>query len=248
MDRTLYEQHAALERDHWWFVGRRAVVAAVLDAHVPRPIGRIFDAGCGTGGMLPMLAERGEVVGIEVEPTAVEHCHRTHPTADVRRGDVPGDVPRDGSFDLACAFDVIEHLADDVAALGALRDAVRPGGHVVVTVPALPWLWSDHDVVNGHHRRYTDRMLTAAVAAAGLDLVHRSYFNTALLPAVAAARLSQRLRPRRATPTSDFSSMPGPAANRVLAAIFGAERHVAARRRLPIGVSLIAVARRPAAS
>jgi hypothetical protein len=113
----------------------------------------------------------------------------------------------------------------------------------VLTVPALPRLWSDHDTVNGHHRRYTAGTLEAVLRAAELDLVHRSYFNTVLLPAVAAARLGQRLRPRPVEPSSDFS-MPSTAINRALTAAMTAERSVVSRWGLPIGVSLVAVARR----
>jgi SAM-dependent methyltransferase len=244
MDARLYEEHALLERDHWWFVGRRDILRTVLARHLPpRESRRILDVGCGTGGMLPMLADFGTVEGLEGEPAAVQHCHTAYSSFPVRLGSIPADVPADGAFDVASAFDVIEHLDDDVSALSAMRSAVRPGGTIVVTVPALQWLWSDHDRVNGHRRRYSRSTLVAALRSAKLQVVHLSYFNTLLLPIVAASRLIERLRRAQAEPQSDFS-MPRHSVNRALTRTFRLERSVAARAGWPIGVSLVAIAGR----
>jgi SAM-dependent methyltransferase len=246
MERSLYEEHALLERDHWWFVGRRAILETILTRHLqPTAERRILDVGCGTGGMLPMLSGFGQVWGIEGEPLAVEHCQAAFGQFDVRLGEIPTDVPSDGSFDVVTAFDVIEHIDDDQGALESLRSAVRPGGTAVVTVPALSWLWSDHDVVNGHKRRYTRDRLVDVIDRAGFELAHVSYFNTVLLPTVAAARLAQRVRRRPVVPHSDFS-MPSPRLNGLLTRTMSSERSVVSRRGLPIGVSLVAVAHRPA--
>lgn len=246
MDEVLYDQHACLERHHWWFTARRAIVEAVLARHLVAEGERhILDVGCGTGGMLPLLARFGRVRGLEAEESAVARCRADAVGYDVDLGIIPDDVPSDGTYDLVTAFDVIEHLVDDLGALGALTAAVRPGGSVVVTVPSLMWLWSDHDVVNGHRRRYTRAGLIDLFARSGLTLRHVSSFNTVLLPAVAASRLAQRLRPSRpgASPRSDFS-MPPSLINRILARAMSVERSVVAGRGLPIGVSLVAVASR----
>jgi SAM-dependent methyltransferase len=245
MEAELYEEHALLERDQWWFVARRRIIERVLTAHLPGPAPRrILDVGCGTGGMLPMLARFGVVSGLEGEPLAVAHCRSTFGQFDVQRGEIPHDVPADGSYDVVTAFDVIEHIDDDTGAVRALRSALRPGGTVVVTVPALRWLWSDHDVVNGHRRRYTRAGLVDVIERAGLTTVHTSYFNTVLLPAVAAARLVQRLRKSAVELHSDFA-MPSAPVNRLLTRLMATERGVVASRGLPIGVSLIVVATRP---
>jgi SAM-dependent methyltransferase len=244
MDRTLFEEHAQLEADHWWFVGRRAIIRAVLARRLPPRQGNtILDVGCGSGGMLPMLAELGSVSGLEGDEQAVAHARETFSGWRVELGRIPDDVPRAGELDVVTAFDVIEHLEDDVGALTALRAAVRPGGCVVVTVPALQWLWSEHDLASHHKRRYTRRRLIDALRAADLRVTHVSYFNTLLFPAVAGARLVQRARPGPIEAHSDFS-MPSPWLNRLLARVLSSERSAVARRGLPIGVSLIAVARR----
>jgi 2-polyprenyl-3-methyl-5-hydroxy-6-metoxy-1,4-benzoquinol methylase len=244
MDRALYEEHAQLEADHWWFVGRRAIIGAVLARQLPSRQGNtILDVGCGSGGMLPLLAELGSVTGLEGDEQAVEHARETFSAWRVQLGRIPEDVPAAGALDVVTAFDVIEHLDDDVGALAALRAAVRPGGSVVVTVPALPWLWSDHDRASHHRRRYTRRRLVEALRAADLRVAHVSYFNTLLFPAVAGARLAQRARRGPVESHSDFT-MPSPWLNGLLAQVLRSERGAVARWGLPIGVSLIAVARR----
>lgn len=244
MDRALYEQHAALEGDHWWFVSRREIIRRLLTAHLPpSEHRRLLDVGCGTGGMLPMLGQFGEVSGLDGDPLAVAQCHARYSSFPVTRADIPQDVPADASFDVVSAFDVIEHIADDVQALRALRGAARPGGHVVVTVPALSWLWSSHDVANGHQRRYGRSQLTGAVRVAGLELLHLSSFNLALLPPIAAIRLFRRHPKPRGGARSDFT-MPSPRLNHALTRLMSAEAPLVARRGLPTGVSLVALARR----
>ncbi|MFZ6004088.1 MAG: class I SAM-dependent methyltransferase [Actinomycetota bacterium] len=242
MELSLYHDHARLEQSHWWFVARRAIIGEVLTRHLPdAPDRRILDAGCGTGGMLPMLSRLGHVEGLEAEPSAVAHCREAFADFEVRQGGIPVDVPSGGVFDVVTAFDVIEHIADDIGALEAFGAALRPNGVVVVTVPALPWLWSDHDRVNGHERRYTRQTLSCAFTRSGFNVRHMSYFNTFLLPSVAAARCVQRLRKTRAQPRSDFT-MPSPAINQALTRTMAAEAQLVAGRGLPVGVSLIAVA------
>lgn len=236
MDPGLAARYAALQREHWWFRGRQQVVDGVLDRAV-RPGARLLAAGCGPRENLGWLARRGPVVGVEVEPLFGA------------RGRAPFVVGRlealpfaDGAFDAAVALDVLEHLDDDVGGARELARVVRPGGAVVVTVPALRWLWGRHDEVNHHRRRYDAPTLLAALAGAGLRARSWSYFNSLLLPPIAAVRLLRRLRPGDA-PESDFAEGPGSGpVNGLLAAVFGLERHLVRRLRLPLGVSLLAVA------
>ena len=247
MDRALYEAHAALESEHWWFVGRRRIIEAVLDQWVPSRDGaRALDVGCGTGGMLTLLADRAETVGLEPDAFAFD-CAARHAEAAVVRGAVPDDVPRDASFDLVTAFDVLEHLVDDAAAVDAMVAAARPGGHIVVTVPAMQWLWSDHDVVNHHHRRYNRAELVDVLEASGLRVEHASYFNTVLFPLAVMARLAGRFVRRDRPARSDLElELPSRTVNRILTTVFGAERGWIATRRSPFGLSLVAVASKPA--
>ena len=244
MDEAVYAGMAAVQDSHWWYRGRRAVLEAVI-ARLDLPAGaRILEAGCGPGGNLAMLARFGEVSAFEPHApsralSAARGC------AEVRAGALPHDIPFPGRFDLVCAFDVIEHVADDVATLVALGNRLAEGGRLLVTVPAGPWMWSAHDERHHHYRRYTRRSLAAALRAAGFDKLRLSGLNSHLFPLIAAVRGFQKLTgiDARAEET-----MPGPAANRLLERIFRAEAPIVARIGYPFGVSLLAVAARGGAT
>lgn len=242
MDDALYDEFAGMEQDHWWFQGRRRVVTAVLRRRLGRePRRDILDIGCGTGEMVDMLLEFGPVTAMDASPRAVAACQeRLGSTVALRVGTLPDDLS--GNPDLVTAFDVIEHLDDDVKTLTRVHEMLPPGGFFVCTVPAFMFLWSEHDDVNHHRRRYTKATLHRSLRTAGFQVEWISYFNSLLFPAVAAVRLLHRLgkdRPAR----SDLATPP-PWANRLLTFLFGAERWALRYASLPVGVSLVAVARK----
>jgi SAM-dependent methyltransferase len=230
--RELYE----LEDRHWWFRSRRTIVWALLRRAGPRPFPRILDAGCGTGRNLVEFGHLGESEGVDISPKAVEFCRRRGLEA-VRQAPLEELPFEDGRFDLILATDVIEHLADDRRSLAELRRVAAPGAQLVVTVPAYSWLWSQHDVSHHHRRRYTARRLDRLMTASGWEPQVRTYFFTALFPAVAAVRMLSRLR-RGGEGRSDLSL--GPAAmNRLLELPSRAEAKLIERGvRLPAGVSI----------
>ena len=246
MDSQLYRDFARLEDSHWWFRGRRAVIREVLRRTLPAGPLRILDVGCGTGGMLKMLGEFGSVEGLDASEEGLGYCReRVGPALVLHKGVLPSGLPDGRRYDLVTAFDVLEHLEDPVTALSAIRAAVELKGAFVCTVPAYQLLWSDHDIVNHHQRRYTHGLLRQHIEAAGFAFGFHSYFNSVLLPPIALVRLAQRLLPRLAGPgdaRSDFSEA-SPLLNRFLEGLFSAERFVVPRMRLPFGVSLVAVAR-----
>jgi SAM-dependent methyltransferase len=160
-------------------------------------------------------------------------------------GRLEGVPLRSGAADVVLALDVLEHVADDVAGLREAARIVKPGGLLLVTVPALPSLWGGQDVVSHHLRRYTPRAFRQMFEHARIPNPRITYFNTLLFPSVAAVRWARRAAGLASRPRSDFDdSRPG-MVNDVLAAIFGAERHLIARLRLPIGVSLLAIVHLP---
>src|SRR5262252_7893084 len=149
MDPSLYREFAERhEARHWWFVGRRRIVASVLAGLLePGRDLRILDVGCGTGGMLPLLGSFGQVTGIDPAEAAIRYS-RQHaaPGVELYQVDFPAEIPPGRDYDLLTLFDVLEHLDDDAAALRAARSLLKPGGWLLVTVPALRSLWSPHDV------------------------------------------------------------------------------------------------------
>jgi len=239
MDRIVYDRMAAHDSTHWWYRARRDILADYLarEGNLPSDA-RILEIGCGTGHNLPMLAAFGTVEAIEIDPAAREIASQRlgKPVSGSPLPALPG-VER-GAYDLIAVLDVVEHIDDDVAALKAMASCLKPGGKILITVPAHQWLWSAHDVVNHHHRRYSKASLIAAIQAAGLAPRKLGYFNSLLFPLAAAARLVGRL-----TGKDDSDDSPPPKAlNTLFEAIFRFERHLVGRVPLSPGVSIITLA------
>lgn len=240
MDRSVYRRLDRLEGEHWWFCARRSILTSVIGRYAPRRRElRILEAGCGTGGNLATLSRFGQLEAFELDNDARAIAARKLPI-DIKQGRLPDGIPyAPGSFDIVAALDVIEHVQDDAASLAQLAAQLTDGGRLIMTVPAMPWLWSRHDEVHHHHRRYTRRHLEEVLKLAGLRPVAITYFNTLLFPAIAAARLG-----KKALGIEDRAddAMPSRAVNAALKNIFAFERHLVGRVPLPAGVSLLAVA------
>ncbi|GMU62353.1 MAG: hypothetical protein AMXMBFR34_41160 [Myxococcaceae bacterium] len=243
MNPSLYEAFERLEDTHWWFEGRRRLLRDILRRQLlPRSGRRILDVGSGTGGMFPLLSEFGQVEGAEASADARARALRRFPKVKVSDCRLPEGLP-EGRWDVLTAFDVIEHLDEPIEALRAMGSRLVFDGQVVVTVPAFRFLWSQHDEVNQHRRRYGRLELVSHLTAAGLRVTWASYFNALLFPAVAGARLWQRIKPPKDSDESDMAPVKEPL-NRLLTELFASERLALSFAKLPFGVSLVAVAQR----
>ncbi len=242
MEHGFAERYADLARWHWWFRGRQQILADVLARRLghraPLAIATL-GAGPpeGLAWLMTLAGAGGRVVALDTE-----HVHARRPDAGPHYviGDLGALPLAPAVFDAVLALDVLEHLDDDAAALRQAARALRPGGLLVVTVPALPSLWGAQDVVSHHRRRYTRRTLGALFAAAGLPSPAITYFNTLLFPPLAAVRWLARARGIGAEPTGDFEKNRPGLANEVLTRIFALERHLLRHLSLPVGVSLLA--------
>jgi SAM-dependent methyltransferase len=244
MDAALIKATLAVDEHHWWYRGRRRIIRAELD-RLPLPAdARVLDAGCGSGRTLQELVDYGEVSGIELDAESAELA-RSRDHGEVRTGRLEELPWSEATFDLITCLDVIEHVPDDGAALSELRRVCRPGGWLLVTVPAYQALWSAHDEANHHFRRYSRQGLRRAANAAGWHVQRLSSFNSLLLAPAAAVRLTQRRLGTHNGYTSDLAL--GPAwLNDVLERPLALEASWLARgRTLPLGLSLLAVLRRP---
>jgi SAM-dependent methyltransferase len=180
--------------DFWWYTARAALLRAAFDAHLApydRPETRALDVGSADGPSTMWLGRRAQVTSVDPDPRGlaggVGVCAR-----------LPALPFGDGTFNVVTAFDVIEHCEDEDAALKEVGRVLRPGGLFLMSVPAYTWAWTDFDVMNGHHRRYTRRRARAAVERAGLRPVRATYAFAAVFPAFAVQRLGSRLlEPRR---------------------------------------------------
>ncbi|MEE8248503.1 MAG: methyltransferase domain-containing protein, partial [Alphaproteobacteria bacterium] len=184
---------AEVEARHWWGVGRRRIVDHLIAALGLPADATILDAGCGTGGNLAMLARHGRVLAFELDPEA-RAIAAARSGLTIEPGQLPHALPAAAQrLDLVTLLDVLEHLDDDRAALQGLFERLAPGGRVVVTVPALPALWSRHDEAHHHRRRYRKGELVARARAAGFEIDLVSYYNFWLFPALAGVRLVDTL-------------------------------------------------------
>ena len=239
MERVVYQQMAELDDRHWWYRARRRIIADLIRREVRPPAdARILELGCGTGHNLAMLGGFGNVDGLELDDEA-----RAMSEQRLGRAIMSSPLPEladvaDRHYDLVGAFDVIEHIDDDRAALASIATKLKPGGRFVMTVPAHQWMWSAHDIVNHHKRRYSKRSLRRLIEESPLQIEKLGFFNSLLFPLAVAERASSKLRGKD---NGDVKLPPAPL-NVVLEKIFEAERYLVGRLPLPPGLSLFAVA------
>lgn len=248
MEEKFYEEYAQIEATHWWFEGRRAIFDTILKS-LELPAGPLFvDLGCGTGANLNFLAGYGRVMGLDWGAAAARYA-RSRTSVPVLRGDVTALPFRSNSVDLITAFDLVEHIDDDLACAAELARVCRPGGYVLVTVPAFHWMWGRQDTINHHKRRYQADALARLFTDQGLQIQRFTYLNTFLFPVVAAVRLFRRLVPEKnGELVSDFAMTKPGRINTLLGRFFGAESKLIKHWDLPVGVSLLCLARKPRAS
>lgn len=244
-----YDRMRQLEDWYWWFVARReAALQFAADFQPGRKPLRVLDAGCGTGALLDHLQTRPgvEVFGLDFSGQALAYTRQ--------RGHlhlVQGDLTRlpfpDGTFDVVTALDVVEHIREDEGALREVNRVLRPGGVLLVSVPAFRFLWGPHDTALQHFRRYTAGELAALMRRSGFRVSKLTYLLAVLFPAFVAQRLLAKLRPNAANPQAQLIRV-GRSLNRFLIRLQGLELAVARRRSLPFGATVFCVAQKPVPS
>lgn len=242
MERETYALAGKVEDEHWWFRGRRAILRSVLGRFAPAVPGSrtVLEVGCGNGGNLRLLAAYGRVLAVELNDAARSRASGRG-IGRVEKGWLPDGLPFGTErFHLIAGLDVLEHVEDDREALLALRGRLMPNGALILTVPAYRWLWSRHDEVSHHRRRYTRRGFGSLLTEVGFQVLYATYFNTLLFPvAVAYVRVGGFFR---GAASLAMSTPPGPV-NRLLEAIFSVESVLIPKVSLPYGVSILVCCR-----
>ena len=248
MEENYAREYEDYEQRHWWHVARREIICdqlarALRHCGIERP--RWLDVGCGPGVLLDAFHAGGEKIGIEVDPVLAEQARRKGLNV---WGATEGrwDFSEHGAFDLITLCDVIEHVEDDAAALDAARAALRDGGVLLVTVPALRSLWSNHDVVNHHFRRYERADLARLFPRERWDVLKLSYFSSVLFPLIWSVRRVKNRREAAGRPPTPDKKFGPPVVDAALLRAFRCEVPWLRRASFPIGSSLLLVARKRA--
>lgn len=252
MEKHYYHEYYKQERCHWWFSVRSQILSAILRQNTdPNRKYKIIDIGVATGASTELLRAWGDVTPVEYDKDCCEFASRILNT-HVHNDSITDLHFEDESFDVVCAFDVIEHVADHRKAVQEMYRVCRKGGWIFITVPALMSLWSQHDVINHHHRRYRRSELLDLFKDLRGTHQRVTYFNSLLFPPIylfrSISRLFQGKTPKTQV-TSDFNvindqSILGKMSNAILGRIFGLEVSILKDVDLPIGVSLLVLFRK----
>ena len=241
-----YDEYNRIENTHWWFLGRRQIFLRLLSDYLaPWETALILDVGCGTGTTLGYLSPYGQGVGVDIEGSVLEYAQRRGVSRVVQAAG-SNLAFGDGTFDLVCGLDILENVDDDGRALREWHRTCKPGGLMLLTVPAYRFLWGRQDEISRHRRRYLASDVRQRVADAGFSIHRLTYLNTILFPIIAAIRLFRRWRGPRPGETlrSDFSMTEPGRLNDLLAIVFAWESSLLPHVDLPYGVSVLCIARK----
>lgn len=244
MDREYYLEYYFLERNHWWFRVRASIIIDHLKKICPEgKTLKVLNIGLATGLSTEILSQIGYVTSIEYNRECAEFTFKKLGVMVINASIL--DLPfKSHSFDLVCAFDVIEHVEDDQRAVDEMRRVCRSCGVIFITVPALNILWSHHDAVNNHYRRYTMRVITKLFDAPNEgEVIHKTYFNSILFPAILVFRVLSRIFPNsliRHGAGSDFTIVKNEnPINKLMFGIFSLERLLLKKFTFLIGTSIL---------
>lgn len=248
-----FDVTAAVEARSFWCRSRIRIIRSIIARYADRTRTLdMLDLGCGIGGMVGGLQSLGQLnlIGSEIYLSGLKYARSRLPEAAFIQLDAT-KIPFVNAFDIIGAFDVLEHIDQDEAVMASVRDALRPGGLFLITVPQYPWMWSHLDDIVHHKRRYTRGELRRKLRAAGFEVLRTTSFVSLLFPAMVLSRFVSRARARQADTTKEFESevnLPGPLNTAFDLLMRVDEALIATGLSLPMGGSLLAVARKPEGS
>lgn len=240
MEKKAYQDMILQQEIHWWFKARKEIISKVLSTLNLPSNAEILEIGSGMGGNLSMLEKFGNVTAIEMDADAVKYTQEAY-KASILQGSLPDNIPNaDRKYDVVCLFDVLEHIDNDVEALESIKKLMKPGGLLILTVPAYQWLFGTHDKFLHHYRRYSRKRLLTQLNSSGLDVIKSGYFNFILFPLVVLVRLFDVLK--RSQSPSGYG-VPSSFVNFMFFNIFRIERFLIPTIFFPMGSSIMAIAK-----
>ena len=241
MDVEYEKKYHRLEEDHWWFRGRRDILLQLVDKLNIKTDAAVLEIGCSGGALMAQLKKKGftDIKGIDTSQVAVELAGERG-IENVWVMDGARLNFNDNSFELLIASDVLEHIKDHEAALREWYRVLKPGGRLIIFVPAFQFLWSAHDVANHHFRRYNMKTLTRLVQDAGFTIQRRSFWNAGLFPVTLLVRFIQNKFYRRSKPADNLKAV-NQTLNKALFNLLKTENRLLKQINFPLGVSLFVV-------
>lgn len=237
-----------VETNHWWWIGRKKIVIKLLNKYLNYNKNIILDAGCGTGAGILYLKNFGTVYGIDLSPIAVKFC-KQRGIKKIRTGDVSKLPYKNNFFDLVCLMDVIEHVSKDSLVIKEAYRILKPGGLLLTTIPALPFINSNHDYAQGHFRRYSKSHIEKILSERKFKNIKISYFNFFLSPIIILIRISSK-HIRIFSKLADYDSKLNyeiykkNIINQFLIKIISIESKIIEYFNLPFGISLITISQK----
>lgn len=240
MNPAEYRRMFELEDTYWWFSARRSLALRLLEAYGSSS-SRVLDLGCGTGAVLDQLSKRACAVGVDFSPLALEFARSREPF-NCLLGDGTALPLQSDTFDAVVGLDVFEHIKDDQKAFEECFRVLRPGGVLILSVPAFKFLWGPHDIALHHFRRYRKNEAAEKLKSAGFEVVKSSYSVFLLFPIVVLIRILEKRKIQNAK--ASLPKLPG-WMNQLLIGLQAWEASLLLRFSLPWGSSVIVAARKP---
>lgn len=243
MQDIVYDKQYELENSYWWFVARNTIVRDTVEKVCNfKPDDLLLDVGCGTGSFTRKLSEKYDVIGIDMSPKAVEYSQKRG-LKNIQLGTL--DTFERNGRDIRGVFflDVIEHIEDDVKVVAQAYSNVAKGGYIVATVPAYQWMWSRHDEIHMHYRRYTRKKFVKLLKNAGFHIDYSTYFNTFLLAPAMLKRMLDKITGADKKNDNPIDEVPD-SINTLFKNIFLAEKNFLPKVSFPFGLSIMVIGRK----
>ena len=245
MEAVEYKKLEDFEKHYWWHKGKLSLITSLYSKYLKgKKDLNILEIGCGTGEVLTLLKNWGKITGMDFSQEAIEACKKKGFNnlycEDINILDLSKDY---GEFDLILALDVLEHIRDDVKTMKKVRKLLKPGGLFFVAVPAYKFLWSTHDEALHHLRRYHSLEINQKLKDSGFEILKSTHFVAALFFPIASVRLLNNFIRRRAYPKTHYLPLPQKI-NNILTKILEIESKIIKNIYLPIGTTLVVVARK----
>ena len=243
MDESAYQKHLEMDRSHFWRIGKRRLVLRWLtEALKDKSAPRFLDIGSACTIFPDKLSKLGDVIVVDPHRPSVEAASKIF-GLDARYGALPENIPFAGKVDVISMLDVLEHIEDEKGALNKVYHLLEDDGVFILTVPACQWLWTQHDEILHHYRRYSKKRLKLVLQDAGFQVGRISYYTCLLFPLAVVQRLLSRLQPKE--DKSEYNvKVPHPIINTSFDYMMQFEALLLRFVNLPYGLSLIAICRK----